>query len=220
MRRVRTLPVLLALVVLTGCTSSSEPAGPCAAERAEPPADADVQREAADLDGDGRDDDVLTFLQDGRRLTQVRLADGRAATPEPVFEGDLLAAADADDDGRAEVYGATSRAVQGASTTLTGSAFVLDGCRLVAVTAPDGPLSYVWSVGVDAKDAAAALVCLPGGVLEQTVSRPAPAPGVRRLQTRRWTLTGGTVTAPVASATTAPDVDDPALAADGTVDCG
>lgn len=218
----RRLPLLLLPLVLTACTSSDGPQaapGPCGAATVQPPADALEQTEQADLDGDGEADRVVSYVAQGQRVAQVQLADGRAADPEPLFAGDLLAAADADGDGKAEVFASTSRVVQGAATTLTGTAFVLDGCRLVPVTGPAGPLEYTWSVGVDAKDAAATLVCRPGGVLEQVVSRPGRAPGTRNLQTRRWTLQGGAVGEPVAAGSTVPAAQDPALATDSSVAC-
>lgn len=219
----RRLLLPLLCLPLLGCTADEPPTaaapGPCEAAREQPPAGSQEQREQADLDGDGTSDEVVSWVVDGRRVVQAWLATGENAAPEPLFAGELLAAGDADADGRAEVFAATSVPVQGGATSLTGAAYVLDGCRLVPVTGPEGPLTYTWSVGADPRAAAATLACLPGGVLEQAVSRPGPQPGTRRVQTRRWTLSRGTVTAAVDAEGVVPAAEDRALRTDSAVDC-
>jgi hypothetical protein len=170
----RSALALLAVLVLSGCTSeapvgagTATPSGPCAKTREQPPEGSQEQRLQGDLDGDGRTDEVVSWLRDGERVAQAWLATGENAEPEPLFAGDLLAAADADDDGRAEVFAATA--------ATTGGAYVLVGCRLEPVTLEGQPWTYPLADRV--------LVCRGGGVLDLL-------PGGERFR-----LSGGTVTA-------------------------
>ena len=131
----RTALVLAGLVLVTGCTAEAPPpveavpAGPCAAEREQPPEGAQEQRQQGDLDGDGRTDEVVSWLRDGERVVQAWLATGENAEPEALFEGDLLETTDVDGDGRAEVLAALEPGGPGV-------AFTLDGCTLKPASAP------------------------------------------------------------------------------------
>lgn len=158
-----------ATLALAGCTTSTPGTAaapsidPCAAARTQPPDGSGEQRLQADLDGDRRSDEVVSFLRDGRRVVQAWLADGRNAAPEAVFAGDLLATGDVDGDGRAELFAATGPA--------TGGLFRLDGCRLVTATLAGQPWSY--PVGP-----AAAVACTGGGGLEVLTVGTAGSPSL------------------------------------------
>ena len=175
----RSAPIALALLALVACSAdpvaTPGPTGPCAAERSQPPDGSEEQRLQADLDADGRDDEVVSWMRDGERVVQAWLATGENAVPEALFSGDLLATADLDGDRRAEVLAAT-----GAST---GGAFALDGCRLVrlALAANDRPWEFAVGSG-------AALTCRPRGIVEEAVTT---GPETVR---RAWTVSGGEVT--------------------------
>ena len=180
----RSAPIALALLtVLTAAACSADPVagprpgptGPCAAERSQPPDGAQEQRLQGDLDGDGRTDEVVSWVRDGERVAQAWLATGENAVPEALFAGELLSVADLDGDGREEVLAST-----GAST---GGAFALDGCRLVrlALAANDRPWEFATGPG-------AALTCRPRGIVEEAVTEGAET--VRRA----WTVSGDSVT--------------------------
>lgn len=171
---------LMLLGLLSGCTSepvpgpAAGPSGPCAAARELPPDGSQEQRVQGDLDGDGRTDEVVSWLRDGRRVTQAWLATGENAAPDALFDGDLLAATDIDGNGRAEVL-----AADGAGS---GTGFVLVGCRLVPIGVSGAERSWTYAVGPRA-----ALVCHPRGVVEEAVTTAAET--VRRA----WTLSDGVV---------------------------
>ena len=131
----RSALVLVGLVLVAGCTAEAPPPagavpiGPCAAEREQPPEGSQEQRQQGDLDGDGRTDEVVSWVRDGERVVQAWLATGENAVPEPLFEGDLVGTEDVDGDGRAEVFAAPA---PGGSPI----AFALEGCALEPVAAP------------------------------------------------------------------------------------
>ena len=134
--------VVLTLLGATACTAEAPPpassgiptpTGPCAAERALPPDGSQEQRLQGDLDGDGRTDEVVSWIRDGQRVVQAWLATGQNAEPEQLFSGDLVKVEDVNGDGRADVF---------ATLTPGGeqAVFVLDGCKLVPeVEPPQGP---------------------------------------------------------------------------------
>ena len=178
----RAAPTLALLAVLTaGCTAEAPPSpdagptGPCAAERVQPPEGSQEQRVQGDLDGDGRTDEVVSWLRDGQRVVQAWLATGENAVPEALFEGDLLSTADLHGDGRSELF-------VGAGAE-SGNAFVLDGCRLTPVTVDgtDQRWEYAFRPG-------AALLCRPNGLVEEAVTTAG------QTARRAWTITGSTVT--------------------------
>ena len=158
MRRAALAVGLLALVS-AGCgggdeePAAQEPSGPCAAEREQP---SDAVTEQGDLDGDGEVDDVVTWLRDGQRVVQVRLASGERGQPEP-FDAELMMTADLDGDQRDEVVAAT-----GASTA---GAWVLDGCRLARVRLAIAPRDWVFASG-----RGAARQCRPAGAAVEVVT--------------------------------------------------
>jgi hypothetical protein len=177
----RSAPVLLTLLVLlSGCTSEpvpgpvAGPSGPCAAARELPPDGSQEQRLQGDLDGDGRADEVVSWVQDGERVVQAWLATGENAAPEALFDGELLAAPDLDGDGRAEVLVGSGE---------DGAGLALDGCRLAPVTVAGTDRAWTFAVGPDA-----ALVCRPQGLVEEAVTN---GPETVR---RAWTLSDGSVT--------------------------
>ena len=178
----RTAPVALLLAALAaGCTAEAEPSsistptGPCAAARVQPPEGSDEQRVQGDLDGDGRSDEVVSWVDAGRRVAQAWLATGENAAPEALFDGALLTAVDVDGDRRAEVFASSGPA--------TGRAYVLDGCRLVPVGV--GGTERVWEYAVGP---GAALLCRPRGLVEEAVTQ---GPETVR---RAWRLAAGSVT--------------------------
>ena len=131
----RSALVLAGLVLVTGCTAEAPPpvdagaSGPCAAEREQPPEGSQEQRQQGDLDGDGRTDEVVSWVRDDERVVQAWLATGENAAPEALFAGDLLGTEDVDGDGRAEVRAARE---PGGDESL----FTLEGCTLVPVPRP------------------------------------------------------------------------------------
>ena len=161
----RLSPLLVALMVLAvGCSSDEEPSAPepraggaCSAERQQPQDVAQVQRQEADLDGDGRSDALVSWTASGKRVVQVQLADGRTAAPEPAFSGDVLATPDLDGDGRAEVLAGTSEG--------KGGGFRLDGCRLVPIRFSGIERAWEFAVGPGAR-----LTCRPDEVVEEAVT--------------------------------------------------
>ena len=171
---------LVLLVLLSGCTSEEPPAqagaptGPCAAARELPPDGSQEQRLQADLDGDARADEVVSWVQDGERVVQAWLATGENAVPEALFDGDLLAAPDVDGDGRAEVL---------AQAGEEGAGFVLDGCRLVPIGIAGTERSWTFGPGPDAP-----LLCHPGAVVQE--ARETGPDTVRRA----WRISAGTAT--------------------------
>ena len=174
--------LLAAVLGLAGCTTDTPPgsafpvpSGPCAKTREQPPEGSQELRVQGDLDGDGRADEVVSWQRDGQRVVQAWLATGENAEPEALFGGELLTTADADGDGRDEVFAATGAA--------TGAAFVLDGCRLAPIGI--GGTERTWEY---ARGPGAALLCRPGGLLEEAVTS---GPETVR---RAWTLADGEVT--------------------------
>lgn len=176
----RSAPIALALLtVLTTAACSDDPTagprpgptGPCAAERSQPPDGSQEQRLQGDLDGDGRTDEVVSWIRDGARVAQAWLATGENAAPEALFSGELLSVADLDGDRREEVLAGTGPS--------TGGAFALDGCRLVrlALAVNDRPWEFTTGPG-------AALTCRPQGVVEEAVTR---GPETVR---RAWSISG------------------------------
>lgn len=223
------LPCVLLAIGLTACTtdelpsSISTPTGPCAAERVQPPDGSEEQRLQADLDGDGTKDEVVSWVVDGERVGQAWLASGQNAVPEPLPVSALLAAADVDGDARAEVFAAVAQLVPesgGKTEELRGGVLALDGCRLVRVEDPAGPLEYVYGAGADRLQAAATVRCPGGGVVEQVTSTQAPTPGFRLVETTRWVLAGGKAAAPTTTSTRVPAAQDPAQKTKGIVACG
>ncbi len=198
----KSVALLAALLTLSACTStpagsaqgSPSPADPCAAARNQPPDGSQEERLQADLDGDGRSDEVVSWLVDGARVTQAWLADGQNFAPEPVFAGLPILAADVDGDGRAEVFAGTG--------TGAGGLFRLDGCRLLPVTLAGSPWSYPVGAGsalvcttaprLELFTTAAATSPLPSGGSDLT-----PAPGTPGTSSRvdRFDLAGGVLTA-------------------------
>ena len=170
---------LVLLGVLTGCTSDQVPVpdawptGPCAAARELPPDGSQEQRLQADLDGDARADEVVSWVRNGERVAQAWLATGQNAVPEALFDGDLLAAPDLDGDGRAEVL---------AQDGDEGAGFVLDGCRLVPIGIAGTERDWTFAHGPGA-----ALLCRPRGVVEEAVTT---GPETVR---RAWQVSDGTV---------------------------
>lgn len=175
----RSAPITLAVLALVACSpdpvATPGPTGPCAAERSMPPEDSKEQRLQADLDADGRTDEVVSWVRDGERVVQAWLATGENAVPEALFSGDLLATADLDGDRRAEVLASTG--------ATTGGAFALDGCRLVRLALAVNDRPWEFTVG-----SGAALTCRPGGLVEEAVTT---GPETVR---RAWTVSGGSVT--------------------------
>jgi hypothetical protein len=184
----RSAPVILTLLVLlSGCTSEpvpgpvAGPTGPCAAARELPPDGSQEQRLQGDLDGDGRADEVVSWVQDGERVVQAWLATGENAAPEALFDGDLLAAADLDGDGRAEVLVESGE---------DGAGLALDGCRLAPITVAGTERAWTFAVGPDA-----ALICRPEAVV---VEARTTGPDTLR---RAWRISAGTATQVDAAAT-------------------
>ena len=181
MRRAATLLTLLVVLTATGCTDEPEPSsfptptGPCAKTRALPPDGSQEQRQQGDLDGDGKVDEVVSWMQDGERVVQAWLATGENADPEALFDGDLLATGDIDGDGRAEVFASTG--------ATTGTAFVLDECRLKPIGVAGTDRQWEYAVGPGA-----ALICRPRGIVEEAVTQ-----GPESIR-RAWTLAAGEVT--------------------------
>lgn len=178
----RSALVLAAVLALAGCTAEAPPgasdlvpSGPCAKTREQPPEGSQEQRLQGDLDGDGRADEVVSWLRDGERVAQAWLATGQNAEPEALFSGKLLDAVDVDGDGRAEVFASTGAA--------TGTAFVLDECRLKPIGIAGTERQWEYAVGPGA-----ALLCRPRGLVEEAVTE---GPETVR---RAWTLTAGEVT--------------------------
>ena len=177
----RSAPIVLALLALVACSPdpvagpTPGPTGPCAAERSQPPDGSQEQRLQGDLDGDGRTDEVVSWVRDGERVAQAWLATGENAVPEALFSGELLAVADLDEDRRDEVLAVVSGT--------TGGAFALDGCRLVrlALAVNDRPWEFATGPGT-------ALTCRPRGVVEEAVTQ---GPETVR---RAWTVAGTDVT--------------------------
>lgn len=135
----RSALVLVGLVLVTACTAEAPPSaapaaptGPCAAEREQPPEGSQEQRQQGDLDGDGRADEVVSWVRDGERVVQAWLATGENAAPEALFAGDLLSTEDVG--GRAQVRAELQPGGEQAR-------FVLEGCRLVPVPASPSPAS-------------------------------------------------------------------------------
>jgi hypothetical protein len=131
--------VVAGLVLVAGCTAEtppsaapSVPTGPCAAERVQPPEGSQEQRQQGDLDGDGRTDEVVSWVRDGERVVQAWLATGENAAPAALFAGDLLGTQDVDGDGRAEVRAALEPG--GEAVLLT-----LEACTLVPVSGSPAP---------------------------------------------------------------------------------
>ena len=172
---------VLALLAAAGCVSEPEPVsaptppGPCEKSREQPPDGSQELREQADLDGDGRADEVVSWIRGGERVVQAWLATGDNADPQALFSGKLLGTVDLDGDGREEVFAQTGEA--------TGAAYRLDGCELVPVTIAGTDREWEYAVGPGA-----ALLCRQNGIIEEAVTTGAET--VRRA----WTLTGGAVT--------------------------
>ncbi|TAL14356.1 MAG: hypothetical protein EPN99_14370 [Frankiales bacterium] len=179
----RSAPIALALLtVLTAAACSDDPAagprpgptGPCAAERSQPPDGSQEQRLQGDLDGDGRTDEVVSWVRGGERVAQAWLATGENAVPEALFSGDLLATADLDGDRRDEVLAATGDEATG---------FLLDGCRLVPITVGETDTAWTFAPGPEAP-----LLCRPGALVQETRER---GPDTLR---RTWRISAGTAT--------------------------
>lgn len=225
-------PLLLVLLLLgaTACSggessqgrdASDAPAGvtataqPCGS--AGPAPDTARQRMQADLDGDGQDDQ-LAVGGGATPVVEVQLAGSEPFTVRAPFE-QLLAVADVDRDGRAEVFGSMPRTAAAPAGELRGGVFVLDGCALAAVQTPSGPLAYVYGSGPDRLQAAATVRCAAGAI-EQVVTSEAPEPGFRLVRITRWALDDGRAQDPVSRQDRVADAQDPAQATRGTVACG
>ena len=136
----RTALALAGLVLVAGCTAEAPPpvdagpTGPCAAEREQPPDGSQEQRLQGDLDGDGRADEVVSWVRDGERVVQAWLATGENADPQALFAGSLLEMKDTDGDGRAEVLAEVEPGGPAAT-------FTLDGCALQRAEVPSSPPS-------------------------------------------------------------------------------
>ena len=182
MLRMRSALVLAAVLGLAGCTAQAPPAssiptpaGPCAQTREQPPEGSQEQRVQGDLDGDGRADEVVSWLRDGQRVVQAWLATGENATPEPLFAGELLTTSDVDGNGRDEVFATTG--------ATTGAGYVLEGCRLAPIRFAGTTRDWSYAVGPGA-----ALVCRPRAVVEEAVTQ---GPETVR---RAWRLVGAEMT--------------------------
>lgn len=146
----------------------------CTREQQHP--DGAITRISADLDGDHRADQVLSYrLPTGDvDVYQVALGDGRFTDPQSVGDiftdgdsGELLGAHDFDGDGRQEVLLRSS----GNTADLGGIAH-LQGCRLVAIT--DGPVSFEYLYGAHSMccpDTHVYVTC-SGSDLIETTSEP------------------------------------------------
>lgn len=186
MEPMRSALVLAAVVGLAGCTaqeppgsSTATPSGPCAKTREQPPEGSQEQRLQGDLDGDGRTDEVVSWLRDGRRVVQAWLATGENAEPEALFAGELLDTGDVDGDGRDEVFAAPSEA--------TVSVFVLDGCALEQATTGGSPWETTRAEGP--------LLCRGSGLVEQLRRPRGPQEAAQgTLVSRRFRLAAGVVT--------------------------
>ena len=177
---VRALTVL-AVLAASACTAEPEPSsiptpvGPCAKTREQPPDGSQELREQADLDGDGRADEVVSWLRDGQRVVQAWLATGENAEPQALFGRELLQTSDVDEDGKSEVFAL--------DTPTTGKAFVLDGCSLAAVKVAGSEEDWEYAFGPSA-----ALLCRPRGLIEEAVTTNG------QTTRRAWTLSAGVVT--------------------------
>ncbi len=208
----RSALVLAAVLGLAGCTadpappsSIETPTGPCAKTREQPPEGSKEQRLQGDLDGDGRADEVVSWLRDGERVVQAWLATGANAEPQQLFEGDLLETGDVDGDGRDEVF-----AGRDASAL---ALFVVDGCSL-SQAALDG---LPW----DPLRAEGPLLCRGNGVLEQLRRPRDPQEAAQgQLVTRRFRLAGGVVTDLGLSVSRSDVRTDDLETADAPVICG
>ena len=207
----RSALALLAVLVLSGCTSETPvgagvptPSGPCATTREQPPEGSQEQRLQGDLDGDGRTDEVVSWLRDGERVVQAWLATGENADPQQLFEGTLLDTGDVDGDGRDEVF-----AERDASTF---TLFVLDGCALEQVTLDGLP----WEVG----RVEGPLLCRANGVVEQLRRPRTPQESAQgTLVTRRYRFADGQIT-DLGTAVTRTDIrSDDLETADAPVIC-
>ena len=171
---------VLAVLATAGCfsepapSSAPTPAGPCAKSREQPPEGSQEMREQADLDGDGRTDEVVSWVQDGERVVQAWLATGENGEPQALFSRELLGTVDINGDGREEVFAQTGET--------TGGAYRLDGCELVRVTVAGTDREWEYAVGPGA-----ALLCRQNGIIEEAVTN---GPETVR---RAWTLNGGEV---------------------------
>lgn len=114
-------------------TTSAAAAGPTCPGEGIPAAATAVVEEMADVDGDGEDDVLRSYLVGSTWSLQVELAAGGTAELE-LGAADaggvgVIGGADVDGDGRAEVW---ARVGSGASTAILGMAR-LEGCALVRV---------------------------------------------------------------------------------------
>ncbi len=180
----RSALVLLAVLGLAGCTAEAPPssietpAGPCAKTREQPPDGSQEQRLQGDLDGDGRTDEVVSWVRDGSRVVQAWLATGENAAPQQLVPDRLLATGDVDGDGRDEVFGQLS--------STTGSMFVLDGCTLTRTTQDGQPWAFPIAQGP--------LLCRGQGVLDQLRRPRDPAESAQgTLVTHRYRYAAGVV---------------------------
>jgi len=186
MGSMRSALVLATVLGLAGCTaqepprsSIETPSGPCAKTREQPPEGSQEQRLQADLDGDGRTDEVVSWLREGERVVQAWLATGENAEPQQLFEGMLLDAGDVDGDGRDEAF------VERDASSLT--LLVLDGCSLAQATLGELPFEVLRADGP--------LLCRGAGVVEQLRRPRDPQEAAQgQLVTRRFRVAGGAVT--------------------------
>ncbi|HVE73868.1 MAG TPA: VCBS repeat-containing protein [Mycobacteriales bacterium] len=157
------IALLAVLLACTACLSPKEsasrtlptgvPTGVCAASRNAPPANSGEQRLEADLDGDGRVDELVSFRLGTLRVVQAWLADGRTAAPDALFAGTMLKAHDVDGDKRAEVF-VVHRAGKGRVLRVVG-------CELRVMVAANGE-AWEYAVG-----RTATLLCRPNGLVEE-----------------------------------------------------
>lgn len=122
----------------TSTSTTTSSAAPCPTAVGVPADAAAVTEAPADVDGDGADDQLRTFLLDETWVLQVEVAAGGGAELEMGQSGQggmgLVGGADVDGDDRAEVW---VRVGSGASTVIIGLVR-FDECALARVTFEGG----------------------------------------------------------------------------------
>lgn len=117
-----------------------------------------------DLDGDGTEDTLETWTAGAERRRFVRLvlgSGGTGALLEEFESYEVAATVDLDGDGSRELL-----VEQGGATWTTGFLGHVDGCRILAVTGPDGPEPYYWGAAAHSMGCplcTATITCAPVG---------------------------------------------------------